>query len=80
MFRFLFIIYLANSAFANPPANISSDLQSEIILLFQNTDGGWSKNIKWDQYKTIKEASNNIKKLDQKVPLIIMPHTQKYVY
>jgi len=66
MFRFLFIIYLANSAFANPPANISSDLQSEIILLFQNTDGGWSKNIKWDQYKTIKEASNNIKKLRSK--------------
>ncbi|MEE2615294.1 MAG: pectate lyase [Verrucomicrobiota bacterium] len=66
MIRFLFIIYFANSAFADSPANISSDLQSEIILLFQNADGGWPKNIKWDQFKTIKEATDNLEEFRKK--------------
>ena len=66
MLRFLLIIYFANSSYADSGANISLDLQSEIILLFQNTDGGWPKNIKWDQFKTIKEASDNLKDLKAK--------------
>ena len=66
MFRLLFIIYFANSAFADPSAIVSSDLQSEIILLFQNPDGGWPKNIKWNHFKTIKEASDNIEKFKSK--------------
>lgn len=66
MLRFLLIMYFANSSYADSGANISLDLQSEIILLFQNTDGGWPKNIKWDQFKTIKEASDNLKDLKAK--------------
>ena len=66
MFRFLFIILFSNSVFSDSPADISSDLKSEIILLFQNADGGWPKNIKWEQFKTSKDAINYLKKFSAK--------------
>ena len=66
MLRFLFIFFFANSVFADSPSDISSDLKSEIILLFQNTDGGWPKNIKWEQFKTSKDAMSYLKEFSAK--------------
>ena len=66
MFRFLFIIFFANSVFADSHSDISSDFKSEIILLFQNADGGWPKNIKWEQFKTSKDAINYLKEFSAK--------------
>ena len=66
MFRFLFIIFFANSVFADSHSDISSDFKSEIILLFQNADGGWPKNIKWEQFKTSKDAISYLKEFSAK--------------
>ena len=33
-------------------------LQAEMELLLQNPDGGWPKNVKWDSFKTLKDAKN----------------------
>ena len=33
-------------------------LRAEMELLFQNPDGGWSKNVEWDSFKILQEAKN----------------------
>ena len=66
MLRFLFIIFFSVSVFADTPKEKSSDLKSEIILLFQNADGGWPKNIKWEQFKTSKDAISYLKEFSAK--------------
>ncbi|MBC8245936.1 MAG: pectate lyase [Verrucomicrobia bacterium] len=35
-----------------------TDLRAEMTLLFQNPDGGWPKNVKWDSFKTLQDAKN----------------------
>ena len=56
MFRLLLGICFATPAFAVSPPEISVDLKSEMILVFQNTDGGWPKNVAWEQFNTLADA------------------------
>jgi len=66
MFRLLLGFCFALPALAVSPPEISLDLKSEIILLFQNDDGGWPKNIEWEQYKTLSDAEEGYKKFQKR--------------
>ena len=37
-------------------------LRAEMVLLFQNPDGGWPKNVGWDSFETLSDAKEGFKK------------------
>tara|TARA_B100000941_G_C28040157_1_gene319266 strand:- start:264 stop:434 length:171 start_codon:yes stop_codon:yes gene_type:complete len=37
-----------------------------MVLLFQNPDGGWPKNVGWDSFETINDAEKGFKKFPKR--------------
>ena len=37
-------------------------LRAEMVLLFQNPDGGWPKNVGWNSFETLSDAKEGLKK------------------
>ena len=56
---------LCSAALCDQPA-ARTDLRAEMILLFQNADGGWPKNVKWNSFETLSDAEEGFKKLPKR--------------
>ena len=41
-------------------------LRAEMVLLFQNPDGGWSKNVGWNSFETLSDAKEGFKKFSKR--------------
>ena len=41
-------------------------LRAEMVLLFQNPDGGWPKNVQWNSFETLNDAEEGFKKFPKR--------------
>ena len=41
-------------------------LHAEMVLLFQNPDGGWPKNVQWNSFETLNDAEEGFKKFPKR--------------
>ena len=41
-------------------------LSAEMVLLFQNPDGGWPKNVQWNSFETLNDAEEGFKKFPKR--------------
>ena len=59
-----FILLCSAALFEQPePRTV---LRAEMVLLFQNPDGGWPKNVGWNSFETLREAKEGFKKFPKR--------------
>ena len=58
-------ILLCSAAFCEQPEP-RTVLRAEMVLLFQNPDGGWPKNVGWDSFETLSDAKEGFKKFPKR--------------
>ena len=58
LISFILLCYAALSEQPEPRTVI----RAEMVLLFQNPDGGWPKNVGWNSFETLSDAKEGFKK------------------